>query len=112
MTNEQIAMVCHEANRAYCAAIGDNSQQPWESAAGWQRESAINGVAFAKENPTAPNSAQHDNWLREKLDGGWKYGPVKDVEKKEYPCCAPYGQLPIEQQRKDALFKAIVRALA
>jgi len=27
-----IAKVCHEANRAYCESIGDNSQLSWEDA--------------------------------------------------------------------------------
>ena len=27
-----IAMICHEANRAYCAANGDESQPSWNEA--------------------------------------------------------------------------------
>jgi hypothetical protein len=109
--NTLIARVCHEANRAYCATIGDISQLPWDEAALWQRESGIKGVEFAIANPDANASAQHDAWLKEKLDNGWKYGPVKDADKKEHPCCVPYDQLPEEQKRKDALFRNIVLAL-
>lgn len=111
MTNEQIAMVCHEANRAYCASIGDTSQVRWEDAPEWQRVSAEKGVAFNIENPSAPASASHDSWLDEKRATGWKYGPVKDAAAKEHPCFVPYAELPLEQRRKDALFKAIVAAL-
>lgn len=107
-----IAQVCHEANRAYCRIIGDYSQQPWDEAETWQRESALRGVGFALANPDAPASAQHDAWLRDKETDGWKYGPVKDPEKKEHPCCVPYEELPVEQRKKDALFKAIVAALS
>lgn len=107
-----IANVCHDANRAYCRTIGDFSQEPWESAPKWQVESAIKGVEFCLANPDAPASANHDAWLKVKEAEGWKYGEVKDVEKKEHPCFVPYDQLPPEQQRKDALFKAIVAALA
>ena len=32
MTEQEIARVCHEVNRAYCQAIGDNSQPTWEDA--------------------------------------------------------------------------------
>lgn len=106
-----VAKVCHAANKAYCETLGDFSQRSWDEASEWQRESAIKGVQFAVINPTAPPSAQHDAWLREKSATGWKYGPVKDVEKKEHPCCVPYDALPAEQRRKDALFKAIVNAL-
>jgi hypothetical protein len=112
MTNEQIARVCHEANRAYCESIGDASQKPWDQAEEWQRKSAVDGVAFARENPNAPARAQHDSWMADKLRDGWKYGPVKDPAKKEHPCLVSYGDLPEEQRRKDRLFQSLVRALA
>lgn len=111
MTVEQIAMVCHETNRAYCAAMGDTTQLPWDQAPEWQRTSAINGVAFHRDNPDAKPSDSHESWLREKTTAGWKYGPVKDAAKKEHPCCVPYDQLPVEQQIKDALFIAVIRAI-
>lgn len=46
MDNEQIARVAHEVNRAYCKALGDDSQEVWELAPQWQRDSAIVGVKF------------------------------------------------------------------
>jgi len=106
-----IAKVCHEANRAYCAGIGDNSQLPWEEAPQWQKDSAVKGVEFHINNPGAPASASHDSWLEEKRVTGWKYGPVKDAEKKEHPCFVPFEQLPPEQQLKDVLFSNIVKSL-
>jgi RyR domain-containing protein len=110
MNSQQIAFVCHETNRAYCHSIGDDTQKPWEEAEEWQRESAIKGVWFAVNNPTAPASSQHDAWMKDKLEDGWTLGPVKDSTKKEHPCMVPYEQLPLEQRIKDHLFKAIVRA--
>lgn len=112
MTNEQIAHVCHDANRALCATHGDLSQPPWDEAPAWQRESAIHGVEFCQSHQDAPASANHDSWLREKLAAGWTYGPVKDAVAKTHPCLVPFEQLPSEQQAKDALFKAVVGALA
>jgi hypothetical protein len=111
MTTEQIARVCHEANRAYCETLNDTSQKPWDQAEQWQRESAIQGVEFKLGNHNAPASAQHDAWLADKTKDGWKYGPVKDAKKKEHPCCVPYADLPKDQQAKDALFQGIVNAL-
>lgn len=106
-----IAKICHEANKALCETLGDTTQVAFEDAPTWQRDSAINGVQFNLDNPEAPASASHDSWLKEKEDAGWKYGPVKDAEKKEHPCFVPYDQLPKEQQAKDHLFKGIVAAL-
>lgn len=110
MNIEAIAKICHEANRAYCAALGDNSQPAWESAPDWQRQSAVTGVRFSIENPDAPPSASHDSWLAEKERDGWKFGEVKDPEAKTHPCFMPYDALPVEQKAKDYIFQAIVRA--
>jgi len=110
-TTEQIAKVCHELNRTYCEVLGDTSQLAWDQAPDWQKQSAIKGVEFCRNNPDAPPSANHDSWLAEKEATGWKYGPVKDADKKEHPCFVPYGDLPHEQRIKDALFKSIVHDL-
>lgn len=109
---EAIAKVAHEANRAYCATLGDDSQPAWEDAPDWQKSSALHGARFHVENPTAPASASHTSWLAEKEATGWKYGPVKDPDKKEHPCYVPFEELSEEHKRKDFLFRAVVHALA
>jgi hypothetical protein len=112
MTVLDIAKVCHEANKILCERLGDFSQKVWPLSPEWQKQSAINGVQFNLDNPTAPASASHDSWLEEKRLAGWKFGLVKDPEKREHPCYVPYEDLPKEQQAKDHLFKAIVAALS
>ena len=112
MLNEEIARVCHEVNRAYCASIGDHSQPAWADAPGWARQSAVTGVEFTIAHPDAKPSDSHDSWLAEKRRDGWKYGTVKDPDKKEHPCFVPYDDLPVEQRTKDYLFQAVVRALS
>jgi hypothetical protein len=108
---ENIARICHEANRAYCVGLGDFSQLAWDVCPIWQRDSAINGVRFHLEHPSAKDSESHENWLNQKIMDGWHYGPVKDEKKKEHPCMVTFEALPPEQQRKDRLFRMIVRAL-
>lgn len=104
-----IAALCHEANRGYCQALGDNSQLPWDEAPDWQRKSAINGVKFHMDNPDATPESSHDNWLAEKQLDGWTYGLTKDADKKTHPCFTAYGNLPVEQRAKDYIFAAIVK---
>lgn len=111
MTIENIAKVAHEINKAYCESIGDNSQTSWEDAPDWQKSSAINGVQFHIDNPDASPSASHEKWMKQKQEEGWKYGPVKDAEKKEHNCYLPYDELPVEQRSKDFLFKQTVHSL-
>lgn len=107
----QIARIAHEVNRAYCAALGDLSQKPWEEAPDWQRQSAIAGVRFLIDNPNAGPDASHKAWLAHKEAEGWKYGPVKDEAKKEHPCFTSYENLPEWQRVKDYLFGGVVRVL-
>lgn len=111
MLVEQIAIVCHQANKAWCELNNDNSQKDWGEAEQWQRDSAINGVQFKLDNPNAGHDAQHNSWMKEKVDAGWVYGEGKDADKKTHPCIVPFEQLPEFQQKKDALFCAIVEAL-
>lgn len=106
-----IAQVAHEANRAYCAAIGDTSQVAWADAPDWQKESAVNGVKMHVANPAATPENSHESWLAEKVAAGWVYGPVKDAEKKTHPCCVPYAQLDAQQRAKDYIFRGVVHAM-
>ena len=108
---EYIAKACHEANKVWCQANGDDTQKHWIEAEQWQRDSAISGVQFKLNNPDAGHDAQHNSWMKEKVDGGWVFGEVKDAEAKTHPCIVPFEQLPEFQQKKDALFCAIVDSL-
>ncbi len=111
MTVEQIARICHEVNRAYCAAIGDDSQVSWEDAPAWQKVSAVTGVKFVMDNPFAGPETQHNAWMSLKLHDGWRYGVKKDGQARVHPCLLPYDELPREQKLKDVLFRDVVRGL-
>lgn len=111
LTHTDIARVAHEVNRAYCQALGDHSQPAWEDAPQWQRDSALLGVALHIGNNVGPE-ASHESWMAQKVADGWKYGPVKDPERKEHPCIVPFAYLSAAQQTKDFIFRGVVHALA
>jgi len=111
MKVEDIAKVCHEINRAFCQSIGDDSQKKWEDAPQWQKDSAIVGVKMHLDNPDAGPEASHESWMKHKLADGWVYGETKDEVKKTHHCLVPYNQLPVKQQSKDYIFRAIVHSL-
>ncbi len=66
LTTEEIAEICHEANRIYCESLNDNSQAYWDNAPQWQIDSAIKGVEAIRNNLNSKPSDSHDNWLKEK----------------------------------------------
>ena len=104
-----IAEACHEANRALCQSMGDNSQVPWAEAEIWQKDSAVVGVEGIISGEINTPEDSHRSWLRVKEADGWVYGENKDAEKKTHPCMVPYGDLPAAQQAKDAVFFCVVR---
>lgn len=110
---EEIAQVCHEANRAL-QLINNDPAVPvaprWLDVTPEMRESAIEGVEHALDGATPEQ--MHQGWCDFKTARGWKYGPVKDEKKKEHPCLVPYDQLSEGDRVKDALFSAIVFVLS
>lgn len=81
----------------------------WENLDLETQESATSGVQGIIDGNTPEQS--HEGWVAFKLEHGWKFGPVKDEEKKEHPLLVPYSALPESQQIKDHLFSNVVHAL-
>jgi hypothetical protein len=44
---------------------------------------------------------EHQRWMAEKEQAGWRHGLKKDSEARTHPCLLPYDQLPAEEQEKD-----------
>lgn len=66
---------------------------------------------FRINNPDSGHDAQHNSWMQENIGQGWVYGETKDQDAKTHPCIVPFNELPTFQQKKDALFCAIVDSL-
>ena len=109
--DNDIARVCHEANRALQTIQGDPVVSPtWDEAPDWQRASAVDGVAKALAGATPEQL--HESWCAFKAADGWRFGSVKDAGRKTHPCLVAYDQLPADQRVKDRIFAAIVGALS
>ena len=108
LTQEQVARVLHETNRAFCKAIGDDTQVPWDDAPEWQRDSVIAGINCGDLTP----EQRHQTWCDYKTDDGWVYGQIKDADAKTHPCLVSCAELPEEQRTKDYLFDAVLQTLS
>jgi excisionase family DNA binding protein len=110
---ENIARVVHAANRELQIVQGDPMPSPpWDEAPDYQAREATAGVREALQNPQLTPEQSHELWVDRMRADGWTYGTTKDFERKTHPTLLPFGELPTEQQLKDRLFIAIVRALA
>lgn len=109
-TDEEVARVVHEANRAIQDIDGDECPSPpWASEDPAVRALTIRGVRLARGG--LPPEALHDAWCDGKRAQGWVYGETKDRTLKTHPCMVPYAQLPQRQQAKDRILRAITVAL-
>jgi hypothetical protein len=94
--------------------LGEPGEE-WHVAPAWQKDSIRNAVAFWMElGPEEPNieALSHENWKRQRLAAGWRYGPVKDVELKTHPCLSAYEDLSPAQRHKDHVVVQAFRAVA
>lgn len=106
-----IARLCHDVNRAYQQALEDeNASPPWDEAPDWQQRSTLRGVAEYLANPATPEE-MHKRWSEQKRAEGWKYGKVKDSDKRTHPCLVSYEKLPREERVKDNLFIGVIESL-
>ena len=99
----RVAQVVHEAVRAWQKANGQKVAPAWGRAPDYMRRETRGGVIWRLDNPKAPHSANHDQWVEQKRKAGWRYGKVKNGVKKTHPMIVPYGDLSEIEKRKDAL---------
>lgn len=112
MKTNDIARVVHEANRAYSQTIFDYSSRPWADTAPEIMNSTITGVEFLLRNPDVSPSLIHEHWVSERKKNGWKWGPRENLETKEHPNMMDYDRLSPEEQVKDRIFIAVIKAIA
>ena len=43
----------------------------------------------------------HEVWSQNRINDGWKYGEIRNDEKKETPCLIPYSELPESEKEYD-----------
>ncbi len=48
----------------------------------------------------------HEQWARQRLAEGWRYGPRRDDARKETPNLVPYGELPEAEREYDRIVVA------
>lgn len=113
LSPKQIAHVAHEANRALTSILKDVPLQPqWEEAPEEMIRSSVQGVIWRMDHPSAPASAQHEEWMKNKIADGWQLGPTKEADLKTHPALIPYEHLEPGVKLKDELFTRVVLALA
>ncbi len=104
-----IAQVVHGAALGLRYEQGDPvPAAPWQCAPAYMRETVLDGVRRAMNGETPEQ--HHEAWCERLRADGWTLGP-KDYDARTHPWLVPYDQLPREQQVKNRVFLAIVKAM-
>lgn len=107
---EKAAKAAHTVSRAYAVIIGEELPA-WSAAPAWMKQPVRSGVRVVLESWRVTPEQLHERWVAHKQRDGWKFGPVKDADKKTHPCMVGYDELPDEQRVKDSIFGAVVRSV-
>lgn len=105
-----IARAAHEAIRAYSVSIGDDSYEHWEHTSEWQSDDLLRKIDRLLAGETSDQ--MHKIWRDSKIERGWVWGPVMDLDKKTHPDLVPYDELPIERKHKDLLLSIITLTMS
>lgn len=104
--HEKIARVAHEACRTW-AKLNDQPVPPsWDALDASCQAAIIMGVRFSWDGVAV--SELHNRWVKYMYAQGWKFGPIRDMEKRVSPNLISFEQLPFREQIKDHIFKGVV----
>ena len=90
---EQLPESLRESNRRQAADIGRKLRAvdcAIEPLTDWDARP----LSFVPAEVELLARMEHDNWWKERVTAGWKYGPEKDLEEKKSPYLVPYDELP------------------
>lgn len=106
---ERRTIFVYEVARLQAAATGAPIvPEPWSARDETFRAQMMANVAEQMSpDRFADPEAAHDSWWRAYEDMGWKYGPVRDPEKKEHPDMVPFAELGWRERIKDAVYIAL-----
>jgi hypothetical protein len=112
LSDDDVARIAYEANRALQYSLGELCPSPpWDAASEEAKFSYHIGIQAARRACCPCPRQQHNNWVQAKLSQGWVYGETRNEEERTHPNLVPHDELPAGEQLKDALFLAIVSAL-
>lgn len=109
---EAIGCIVHQANKALCEVLGDDSHKDWVVTIPDIKEVTVAGIVDIVNNPDMTSKDLFENWKKDKISRGYSFGPVKDDVAKTHPSLVDYDKLPPEQRIKDVLLLAIVKAIS
>lgn len=73
--------------------------------------SYLNIMVRFDQDSTYSMRKRHEEWLKLKVDEGWRYGKKEDEANMVDPCILPYDELPYVIRAMDELFETLIKAI-
>jgi|TARA_Y100000310_G_scaffold105880_1_gene104411 hypothetical protein len=108
LTDRRAEFVYEGARLAAIAAKAPIIPEPWTSREEDFRSQFLN-IIEQQCGPNRLNSPKelHASWVVAYAENGWKYGPIRDTEKRTHPDMVPYEELGQLERDKDDVFVAL-----
>ncbi len=105
----EVAKECHIANNNLMVT---NNEIPnpidWNDLSTHTKHINISSVKKIYDNPSITAKDIHDEWMKNKIKDGWKYGDVKDDELKTHHLIVDFDKMNDVDKMKDQIFIDIV----
>ncbi len=111
MTVTDIARVCHEAVRAYHAAVDPRPFEAWDDLQRPFQRATETVVRHYLANPTHTFRARHEERCRLMVDEFWRAFTSGDVPGNVSPDMVPYYSLPANLRVTHRLYESTIDAL-
>jgi hypothetical protein len=73
--------------------------------------SYLNIMVRFDQDPTYSMRKRHEEWLKLRVDEGWRYGEEEDEANMVDPCILPYDEIPYVIRAMDELFETLIKAI-
>ena len=82
--------------------------EPWDQRDEQFRSQFINVIDMmcGPDRKSSPEEL-HDDWIKAYEEMGWRFGPVRDINRKTHPDMVPFNELDPRERDKDAVFVAL-----
>lgn len=103
MTARDLGRLMHALRREIALIYGGNVPPAWEDEActDAMKASSERGALAMLVNPDMTARDEHQRWYNERWEQGWRYGPVRDNERKLHPSMRDFDELPLGERLKD-----------
>jgi len=103
-----ISKLAHNAMADNCLQNYNINVPLWDDLPEDNRIAAFNLTAYTYDHPDITDKELHDEWVKTKLNDGWKYGIKLDNDKKENPNIVEYENIPLHFRISSNIFRNVI----